>query len=81
MRFPQLISKPMRTEPADAETASHRLMLKAGMIHQAAAGEIRIMPYCLKCETNRNVVTNVGRPAGFPRDKYSWYCEGCLEGF
>ena len=44
MRFTQLISKTMRTEPADAETASHRLMLKAGMIDQVASGIYSYLP-------------------------------------
>ena len=44
MRFSQLISKTMRTEPADAETASHRLMLKAGMIDQVASGIYSYLP-------------------------------------
>ena len=44
MRFTQLISKTMRTEPAEAETASHRLMLKAGMIDQVASGVYSYLP-------------------------------------
>ena len=44
MRFTQLISKTMRTEPTEAETASHRLMLKAGMISQVSAGVYSYLP-------------------------------------
>ena len=44
MRFTQLISKTMRTEPAEAEMASHRLMLKAGMIQQVASGIYSYLP-------------------------------------
>ena len=44
MRFSQLFSKTMRTEPTEAETASHRLMLKAGMIHQVASGVYSYLP-------------------------------------
>ena len=44
MRFSQLISKTMRTEPAEAETASHRLLLKAGMISQVASGIYSYLP-------------------------------------
>ena len=44
MRFTQLISKTIRTEPAEAETASHRLMLKAGMISQVASGVYSYLP-------------------------------------
>ena len=44
MRFSQLISKTMRSEPAEAETASHRLMLKASMISQVASGVYSYLP-------------------------------------
>ncbi len=44
MRFTQLISKTLRTEPAEAESASHRLMLKAGMVSQVAAGVYSYLP-------------------------------------
>ena len=38
MRFSRLITKTMRRDPAEAETPSHRYMLKAGMVFQVAAG-------------------------------------------
>ena len=44
MKFSQLISKTMRTEPTEAETASHRLMLKAGMVYQVASGVYSYLP-------------------------------------
>ncbi len=44
MKFSQLISNTMREEPAEAETASHRLMLRAGMIHQVASGVYAYLP-------------------------------------
>ena len=44
MRFTRLISKTMRSEPAEAEMASHRLMLKAGMIQQVASGIYSYLP-------------------------------------
>ena len=44
MRFTKLVSKTLRTDPPDAETASHRLMLKAGLIHQEAAGIYSYLP-------------------------------------
>ena len=44
MRFTQLISKTLRAEPPEAEIASHRLMLKAGMISQVAAGVYSYLP-------------------------------------
>ena len=44
MRLTQLLSKTLRSEPADAETTSHRLMLKAGMIQQVASGVYSYLP-------------------------------------
>ena len=36
------------------------------------------MPYCQKCESNRNVVVNAGH--SLDRDS-RWYCTHCREGF
>ena len=44
MRFTQLISRTLRSDPPEAETASHRLMLKAGLIYQVAAGVYAYLP-------------------------------------
>ena len=44
MRFTRLLTKTLRTDPPEAETASHRLMLKAGLIHQVAAGIYSYLP-------------------------------------
>jgi prolyl-tRNA synthetase len=44
MKFSRLVSKTLRSDPPEAETASHRLMLKAGMIYQVAAGVYAYLP-------------------------------------
>ena len=44
MRFTQLVSRTLREDPPEAETSSHRLMLKAGLIHQVAAGVYAYLP-------------------------------------
>ena len=44
MRLSQMFGKTLRSEPAEAESISHRLMLKAGMIHQVSAGVYSYMP-------------------------------------
>ena len=44
MRLSKLFGKTLREDPADAELPSHRLMLKAGMIYQAASGVYSYMP-------------------------------------
>ena len=44
MRVSQLFGKTLRQDPGDAESTSHRLMLKAGLMHQVAAGVYAYMP-------------------------------------
>ncbi len=44
MRITQLVSKTLREDPPEVETASHRLMLRAGLIHQVAAGVYAYLP-------------------------------------
>ena len=44
MRWSQLFGKTTRENPGEAELASHRLMLRAGMIHQAASGIYSYLP-------------------------------------
>ncbi|MCH8279224.1 MAG: proline--tRNA ligase [Chloroflexi bacterium] len=44
MRVTRLVTKTLRSDPPEAETASHRLMLKAGMVYQVAAGIYASLP-------------------------------------
>lgn len=44
MRLSQLLGKTLREDPADAETASHRLSVRAGLIAPLAAGIYSILP-------------------------------------
>jgi len=44
MRLSKLFGKTQRETPAEAETASHQLLLRAGMIHQVAAGVYAYLP-------------------------------------
>ena len=44
MRISKLFGKTQREVSAEAETVSHRLLLKAGMIHQVAAGVYSYLP-------------------------------------
>ena len=44
MRWSKLFGKTLREEPAEAELASHRLMLKAGMIYQVSSGVYSYLP-------------------------------------
>ena len=44
MRLTKLVSKTLRTDPPEAETASHRLLLKAGLIYQVSSGVYAYLP-------------------------------------
>ncbi|MBI4216211.1 MAG: proline--tRNA ligase [Chloroflexi bacterium] len=44
MRLSQLFGKTLRQPPAEAETVSHQLLVRAGMIHQVAAGVYSYLP-------------------------------------
>ena len=44
MRITKLVTRTLRDDPPEAETASHRLMLRAGLIQQVAAGVYAYLP-------------------------------------
>jgi prolyl-tRNA synthetase len=48
MRLSRLFSKTLRNAPADAETANHQLMLRAGLVQQVAAGIYSYLPLGLR---------------------------------
>ncbi len=48
MRLSQLFGKTQREIPADADTISHQLMLRAGMIRQLTAGVYSYLPIALR---------------------------------
>ena len=48
MRFSQLLLPTLKENPADADVASHRLMLRAGLIRQVAAGIYTWLPLGLR---------------------------------
>ena len=48
MRLSNLFGKTQREVPAEADTASHRLMLRAGMIRQLTAGIYSYLPLALR---------------------------------
>ena len=45
------------------------------------SAETRIMPFCPKCESNRNVVDNRGGHPHYPKEQCPWFCQHCEEGF
>ena len=44
MRISQLFGKTLRQPPAEADTPSHQLLLRAGLVHQIAAGIYAFLP-------------------------------------
>ena len=48
MRFTRMVSRTLRFDPPEAETASHRLMLRAGLMQQVAAGVYSYLPLALR---------------------------------
>ena len=48
MRASQFLSRTLRQDPGEAETVSHRLMLRAGMMMQTAAGVYSYLPLALR---------------------------------
>ncbi|MFH0798681.1 MAG: proline--tRNA ligase [Pseudomonadota bacterium] len=48
MRYTQMLIPTLREAPADAEVASHALMLRAGYIRKVAAGVYTYLPLCLR---------------------------------
>ena len=55
MRVSQFLVSTLKEAPAEAELASHRLMLRAGMIKRLAAGIYTWMPLgtCVYCAKSR----------------------------
>ena len=48
MYFSKLLIPTLKESPADAEVTSHKLMVRAGMIRQLAAGVYSILPLGLR---------------------------------
>ena len=44
MRISQLMTKTLRQAPAEADTVSHQLLVRAGMVHQVASGIYSYLP-------------------------------------
>jgi prolyl-tRNA synthetase len=51
MRFSQLFSQTRREIPADAETISHQLLLRAGYFRPLGAGIFSYLPLAQRCLT------------------------------
>ncbi len=78
MRYSQLLCPTLREDPSEAETISHKLMLRAGMIRQLAAGIYSLLPVGLRVirnvekivreEMNRAGAQEVSLPAIHPAE-------------
>jgi prolyl-tRNA synthetase len=54
MRMSQLFGKTQREVPAEAESPSHQLLLRAGLVHQLAAGVYSYLPLAWRVLRNIN---------------------------
>ncbi|MBI5233280.1 MAG: proline--tRNA ligase [Deltaproteobacteria bacterium] len=63
MRLTRMFLPTLRTTPSDAEVASHRLMMRAGMIRKVAAGIYNLLPMGLRAvrKVERIVREEMGR--------------------
>jgi prolyl-tRNA synthetase len=52
MRISQLFGKTLRQPPAEADTPSHQLLLRAGLVHQIAAGIYAFLPLAWRALAN-----------------------------
>ncbi len=65
MRISKLFGKTLREIPAEAESVSQQLLLKAGMISQVAAGVYSYLPLAWRV---------LRKIANIIRDKFSLQC-------
>ncbi|MGW8143183.1 MAG: proline--tRNA ligase [Anaerolineales bacterium] len=87
MRMSQLFSQTLREAPADAEVASHRLLVRAGYIQQLAAGIFSYLPLAKRVLTKiedimreeidaiggQEVTMPVVHPAEIWKETERWY--------
>ncbi len=65
MRISKLFGKTQRETPAEADTVSHQLLIKAGMIHQVAAGIYSYLPLAWRSLRKiENIIRNEMDKAG-----------------
>jgi len=89
LRFSKLIGKTLKEIPAEADTISHQLMVRAGMIRQLSAGIYSYLPLALRSlkkieniirdEMDRAGGQEVGLPVLQPREL--WDKSGRAEAF
>ena len=78
MRVSNLFGKTLRDDPAEAEIASHRLMLRAGLISQVATGVYSYLPLAWRSlrkieQIIRVDMGNSGQEQGAPRAlRFMW---------
>lgn len=87
MRLSKLFSRTLREVPTDTEIASHQLLLRAGFIHQAAAGIFSYLPLARRSLTRieaimRDEMNTIGgqeltmpvvQPADLWKETGRWY--------
>jgi prolyl-tRNA synthetase len=90
MRMSQLFSQTLREAPVEADSASHRLLLRAGFIRQLAAGIFSYLPLARRSLTKienimrqeieaiggQEITMPVVHPAGLWQESGRWYQVG-----
>src|SRR5436190_19779642 len=90
MRMTHLFSQTLREAPAEAEVASHRLLVRAGFIRQLAAGIFSYLPLARRSMTKienimREAINGIGgqeitmpvvHPADIWKETGRWYSIG-----
>ena len=65
MKFTRMLSRTLREDPPEAETNSHKLMLKAGLIHQVSSGVYAYLPLAWRSlKKLENIIRNEMDQAG-----------------
>ena len=61
MRMSTLYAPTLKEDPTDAEIASHRLLLRAGMIRKTASGVYTFLPLGQRASSRRSRLSCVTR--------------------
>ena len=74
MRTSQILIPTLREDPGEAETVSHRLMLRAGMIRKVAAGIYTYLPLGLRVirKIEQIIREEMNRAGASPRPTRAW---------
>ena len=67
MKISNLFGKTMRDDPSEAETAGHKLLLKAGFVQPLASGIYSFMPMAFSSAGSRKAASSQAKLIDMPR--------------